>query len=309
MIKILITGGCGFIGSHVADALIARGDSVTILDNLSSGKRSNAPEAAQVIEGDINDEALVQKLAASHDAIIHLAAIASVQLCRDHWLHSHRTNVAGTVSVLDAAARAVHKPPVIYASSAAVYGDNPNLPLAESEIPAPLTSYGLDKLSNEHYAALAFRAHGATSTGLRFFNVYGPRQDPSSPYSGVISIFAQAALNDSGITFLGDGQQTRDFIYVGDIVRLILCALDTPAPQARVFNGCTGNATSLLQLAQTLRDVTGNALSASHGAPRAGDIRHSLGNPRAASEAIGFSARVSLADGLAPLLAALRRTL
>jgi UDP-glucose 4-epimerase len=303
MAHILVTGGCGFIGSHVAEALLARGDHVTILDNLSSGLRSNAPAGATLIEGDINDAPLVRELAAAHSGIVHLAAIASVQQCRDHWLTSHRTNVGGTISVLDAAAHASHKPPVIYASSAAVYGDNPRIPLAESEMPAPLSSYGLDKLANEHYAAHAWSAYGVASVGLRFFNVYGPRQDPASPYSGVISIFANAARQNKPITFLGDGEQTRDFIYVGDVAQLVLASIANARESAQVLNGCTGKATSLLQLADTLRTLTGAALPSHHAAPRAGDIRHSLGNPERTRAHVDFVAKTPLHDGLATLIA------
>jgi UDP-glucose 4-epimerase len=303
MAQILVTGGCGFIGSHVAEALLARGDHVTILDNLSSGVRGNAPTGATLIEGDINNEALVRELVAAHSGIVHLAAIASVQQCRDQWLASHRTNVSGTISIFDAAARAAHKPPVIYASSAAVYGDNPRIPLAESEMPAPLSSYGLDKLANEHYAAHAWRAYGVASVGLRFFNVYGPRQDPSSPYSGVISIFANAARKNAPITLLGDGEQTRDFIYVGDIAELVLASLASAHEGATLLNGCTGNSTSLLQLAATLRTLTGATMPAQHASPRAGDIRHSLGNPKQARAHAGFVAKTPLYDGLATLIA------
>lgn len=304
MARFLVTGGCGFIGSHLADALVQAGHHVTILDNLSSGKRDNAPGEASFIEGDILDAALVEKLCAQSDAVVHLAAIASVQRCHDEWLASHKTNLTGSITVLDAAARAAHKPRVVYASSAAVYGDNPNLPLAETEAPAPQTSYGLDKLSCEHYAAHAFRAYGLSSVGLRFFNVYGPRQDPASPYSGVISKFVHAATARQPITYFGDGEQTRDFIYVADIVRLILAALQC-APGAHVLNGCTGSALSLKQLAQLLRTLTNAALPETHAPARPGDIRHSLGNPAHAAALCGFQAATTPPEGLAQLLAAL----
>lgn len=303
MAKILVTGGAGFIGSHVVAALLARGDEVTVLDDLSTGKRENISTNVPLVVESICSEPWVRELVAQHDSVIHLAAIASVQKCRDEWLASHHTNVGGTVALFEAAAKAPHKPPIIYASSAAVYGDNPNLPLSETATPAPLTSYGMDKWANERYAALAWQHYQVPSVGLRFFNVYGPRQDPTSPYSGVISKFAEAAHANAGITFFGDGEQTRDFIYVGDVVRLVLGALGKCTQEARVFNGCTGHATSLRQLAETLRTLTSAALPATHQPARAGDIRHSLGNPDAANQWLSHKASTSLAEGLGQLLA------
>ncbi len=300
---ILITGGAGFIGSHVADALIARGDSVHILDNLSTGKRENLPASASFTEGDVADDALVATLAESADAVIHLAAIASVPACEANWMQAHRTNAYGTVSVLNAAAKSAKKPRVVYASSAAVYGDNDALPLRETEPPRPISVYGMDKYVSEREAEIVHARFGVHSVGLRFFNVYGPRQDPKSPYSGVISIFADAARSHKAITFFGDGSQTRDFIYVGDIVRLIIAALSAPEGAHRV-NGCTGRATSLLTLAQTLREITGAPLPATHEAARTGDITHSLGDASYSAELLGFRASTALHDGLRQLLAA-----
>jgi UDP-glucose 4-epimerase len=208
------------------------------------------------------------------------------------------------VTVLDAAR--ARKPPVIYASSAAVYGDNADLPLCETAATTPLSAYGLDKLSGEHNAAIAWKFHGVPSVGLRFFNVYGPRQDASSPYSGVISKFMANAQASAPLTFFGDGAQTRDFIYVGDIVQLLVTAAASTMSGARVFNGCTGVATSLRQLAtaigDAIGDAAGTAITTHHAAAREGDIRHSLGNPGAAHEALGFRATTALADGLKNLI-------
>ncbi len=297
---ILVTGGCGFIGSHVVDALLARGDRVTVLDDLSSGTRANLAPQAQLMVGDVADEATVTPLVAAADAVVHLAAIASVPLCTQHWLHAHRTNLTGTVTVLYAArGRSI---PVVYASSAAVYGDNPALPLAETATTQPLSAYGLDKLCSEKNAAIAWQFHGVPSVGLRFFNVYGPRQDARSPYSGVISQFVARARAGEPLTFFGDGEQTRDFIYVGDIVALILAALNT-SEGARVYNGCTGHPTSLKQLAAAVTDATAQRLTTQHEAPRTGDIRHSLGDPTLAQRELGFMANTTLAEGLAQLVA------
>lgn len=296
--NILVTGGCGFIGSHVVDALVARGDSVTVLDDLSSGTRENLDLTTPFVKGSVADAALVKSLGAKVDAIIHLAAIASVQVCENEPARAHRTNVEGTNAVF--AAATVRGIPVVYASSAAVYGDNSNLPLAENETPKPLGNYGKHKLENE---ATAKRYAGRVpSVGLRFFNVYGPRQDPRSPYSGVISIFVAKAKAVEPLTFFGDGDQTRDFIYVGDIVRLILAALDK-AKGVAVLNGCTGRATSLKQLAAAVGEAVGNPPTTHHADARVGDIRHSLGNPEKALKTIGFTAETSLHDGLKALVA------
>ena len=298
--KLLITGGCGFIGSHLADACVANGHSVTILDNLSTGDRANAPAAATLIVGDITDAAQVATLVAEADAVFHLAAVASVDACREDWLAAHRTNMLGSITVLDAAR--ANATPVIYASSAAIYGDNRTLPLTEDATPNPLSNYGLDKLSLERYAAMAWKTYQLPSVGLRFFNVYGPRQDPRSPYSGVISKFMSNAATGTPLTFFGDGEQTRDFIYVGDIVRLLLAALGylqrPNAGGAAVFNGCTGIATSLKQLANMIETVAKTPLATQHAAPRAGDIQHSLGSPAAAQAALNFYASVAMIDGL-----------
>ncbi|MFZ4541217.1 MAG: NAD-dependent epimerase/dehydratase family protein [Rickettsiales bacterium] len=298
--SILVTGGCGFIGSHVVDALVARGETLSVLDNLSSGNRENLNPAATLVEGDVADAELVTSLVAKVDAVVHLAAVASVEQCTNQWLEAHRTNLTGTVTILNAAKG--KKIPVVYASSAAIYGDNPNLPLSENEVPNPLSAYGLDKLSCEKQAALGWNFHGIPSVGLRFFNVYGPRQDARSPYSGVISKFVSNARATLPLTFFGDGEQTRDFIYVGDIVRLILAGLDARAG-AQVFNGCTGKATSLKQLAAAIGDAVGHSITTAHAEARTGDIRHSLGSPALAANTLKFTAVTSLAEGLKQLVA------
>lgn len=298
--QILLTGGCGFIGSHVADRLVADGHIVTVVDDLSSGTREKLNNTATLVVGNVTDAGMMQTLIAKADAVIHLAAIASVQVCNEQWLHAHRTNLTGTVTILDAArARNI---PVVYASSAAVYGDNPNLPLSETAATAPLSAYGLDKLSCEHNAAIAWKYHGVPSVGLRFFNVYGPRQDATSPYSGVISKFAANARAGKPLTIFGDGEQTRDFIYVGDIVELIMAALKH-TNGATIYNGCTGTATSLKQLAAAIGDTLGHRLTVTHETARDGDIRHSLGDAKQAAIDLKFTATTSLAAGLKQLLA------
>jgi UDP-glucose 4-epimerase len=298
MSKFLITGGCGFIGSHLADALVARGHTVCILDDLSTGRRENAPASAALIVGDVADGALVRSIMSTVDGCFHLAAIASVQRSVDDWLGAHRTNLTGTIAVFDAARQAERRLPVVYASSAAVYGDNPNTPLPETAACRPLTAYGADKLGCELHANVAWQVHGVPTFGLRFFNVYGPRQDPSSPYSGVISIFADRVATQQPITIFGDGHQVRDFIFVSDVVAHLIAAMERSQSGAQVLNVCTGRATSVAQLALAMGNLIGRRPEISYAPARAGDIKVSVGDPALASQVLGFQATYSLVDGL-----------
>lgn len=303
----LVTGGCGFIGSHLADALLAEGHAVRILDDLSSGKRANKPDAAELIVGDVADAAVVEAAMRGVDGCFHLAAIASVERGNQDWLGTHRVNLTGTITVMDAARRA-GPVPVVYASSAAVYGDNPALPLNEDATPLPLSAYGADKLGCELHARVAGLVHAVPTTGLRFFNVYGPRQDPASPYSGVISIFCDRLRAGRGVTVFGDGEQTRDFVFVADVVRALLAAMRAVSRQARVFNVCTGRATSVTDLARATAEVLGVGPAIGFGPARPGDIRASLGDPSAAREGLGFAAETMLRDGLGRTLAVIGAT-
>jgi UDP-glucose 4-epimerase len=302
----LVTGGAGFIGSHLVDALLARGDQVRVLDDLSTGKRENLDSAATLIVGDVADAACVARAMQGVDGCFHLAAIASVQLGNSDWLGTHRANLTGAITVFDAARRAKSNQtvPVVYASSAAVYGDSTESPLAESARTRPLSAYGADKLGCELHGRVAAHVHGVRTVGCRFFNVYGPRQDPGSPYSGVISIFFNRIGSGQGITIFGDGGQTRDFIYVADVVRALLAALSQEAADSAVFNICTGRATSLVQLAASVGRVFGREPAITFAPGRAGDIRASLGNPAAARAALGFEAAILLDDGLRLMSAA-----
>ena len=295
----LVTGGAGFIGSHLAAALIARGDRVWVLDDLSTGKRENLPQGAELMVGDVADAATVGRAMQGADGCFHLAAIASVQRCNEDWAGSHRVNQTGSVNVFEAV-REGHRP-VVYASSAAVYGDNPDLPLIETAATRPLSAYGADKLGSELHGRVASHVHGVPTTGCRFFNVFGPRQDPASPYSGVIAIFANRIANGQDITFFGDGGQERDFIYVADVVRHLLAAMDRLRSGEKggdVFNVCTGRSTTVRQLAETIAGLIGWRLDARLAPPRAGDIRRSLGNPGRAVELLGVRAETGLAEGL-----------
>lgn len=300
MATYLVTGGLGFIGSHLCHALAGRGDEVRILDDLSTGRREYAPDAAEVIIGDVGDRETVAGAMRGVDGCFHLAAVASVEKSTADWHACHRVNVGGTVAVLDAARAARNgKPaPVVFASSAAVYGDNPDVPLAETATTAPLSPYGIDKLGSEMHVGVASTMHGVAATSLRFFNVYGPRQDPKSPYSGVIAIFAERLARAESVDIFGDGEQSRDFIFVGDVARHLLAAMDGIGEHTGVFNVCTGHATTVLDLAATIARICGAKLETRFGAPRPGDIRASVGDPARAEAAFAIKARTPLPQGL-----------
>lgn len=301
----LVTGGCGFIGSHLVEALLARGDHVRVLDNLSTGKRENA-RGAELIVGDITDFKAVVDAVADVDGCFHLAAIASVELGRTDWLGTHRTNLTGTINLFEAVRRVRGEKtvPIIYASSAAVYGDCNALPISESERPSPLSAYGADKLGCELHAKVGWHVHGLPSVGLRFFNVFGPRQDASSPYSGVISVFGDRLRAGRGLDIFGDGGQTRDFIYVKDVVRGLLTAMGH-REGAAIFNVCTGIGTSIRDLAMLMAKLYGRTPIIAHGPERVGDIRTSVGDPALAARALGFAAATTLSDGLKETVASL----
>ena len=298
----LVTGGAGFIGSHLCDALTRRGDTVRVLDDLSTGRRSNLAPGATLIEGDVADPAAVAAAMDGVDGCFHLAAIASVEKGITDWLGTHRANLTGTIAVFDAIRRQGRKIPVVYASSAAVYGDAP-VPIAETAPKAPLSAYGADKFGCEFHARVASHVHGIPNVGLRFFNVYGPRQDPKSPYSGVISIFCERIAAGLPISIFGDGQQTRDFVYVTDVIRALLAAMALKPADSPVFNVCTGIPTSVAGLADLIAELAGKPLRAHTKPPRAGEIRHSLGQMEAAVRVLGTRARVALRTGLAEVLA------
>lgn len=300
MARYLVTGGCGFIGSHLADALVADGHEVRILDDLSTGKRENPPREASIIVGDVSDAATVQAAAEGVDGIFHLAAIASVQQSNEDWAGTHRVNLTGAINVFEAARTASNgaPAPVVYVSSAAVYGDNPDVPLSEEAETRPLTAYGADKFGCELHARVAHQVHNVPVAGIRFFNIYGPRQDPSSPYSGVISIFTDRIGAQQGITIFGDGEQTRDFVYVGDAIRFLRAAMDDAKTEPEIYNVCTGKQISVKRLAEVIGDIAECPPSITYADARPGDIRHSAGNPTKARERLGVVAETAIEDGL-----------
>lgn len=302
--RYLVTGGCGFIGSHTAAALLARGDDVRILDNLSSGKIRNKPADAELIVGDIVDSITVAKAVNGVDGVFHFAAVASVDRCNRDWASSHRTNLAGTVTIFEAArhARRDGPVPVVYASSAAVYGRSADVPLREIDCARPESPYGADKLGCELHAAAGLRVHGLRTCGVRFFNVYGPGQDSRSPYSGVISIFCDHARTNREITIFGDGRQTRDFVHVDDAVGGVLAAMDRCPDGAGVVNICTGYGTSLLELVGYIDRHLQRRTRLVFAERRPGDIEMSVGDPSFAAEHIGFRAHTTILSGLGRLL-------
>jgi UDP-glucose 4-epimerase len=302
MATVLVTGGCGFVGSHLCAALRARGDRVRVLDDLSSGTEGNLAPGATLLIGDVSRPATVRQAMAGVDACFHLAAMPAVEHGMQDWFGTHRTNLSGTVALLEAA-----KPrgiPVVYASSAAVYGDSRMLPLREDAAARPLSALGADKLGCEQHALVAGHAHRVPTAGLRLFNVYGPRQNPNSPYAGVVPVFCDRMMRGHMVEILGDGYQTRDFVYVGDVVAMLLAAMRVVSLAAPVFNVCTGQSTSVLALAALVAELCDRPLELRHRPARPGDIRHSFGEPLwARSRLAAGHPATPLRDGLAETLA------
>ena len=302
---VLVTGGAGFIGSHLVDALLERGYAVRVLDDLSTGKRSNLPldnPRVELIEGDVADAALVARAAIGCQAVAHLAAVASVQASVDDPVRTHQSNFVGTLNVCEAMRQAGIKR-VLFASSAAVYGNNgEGESILEDTPKAPLTPYAADKLSSEYYLDFYHRQHGLEPVVFRFFNIFGPRQDPSSPYSGVISIFCERAEKGLPIAIFGDGEQTRDFVYVGDLASILVQALELPDVQSGAINVGLNQATTLNQLLMALSQVVGDLPAISYLPARSGDIRHSRANNQRLLERFKFPEPTPLNVGLARLL-------
>ena len=296
----LVTGGAGFIGSHIVEALVATGCRVTVLDNLSSGHKSNIEpyiDRIRFIEGDIGDESVMGEAAAGCEFVFHHAAVVSVTQTVDDPVFSTGVNDLGTLKVLESARQNKVKR-VVLASSSAIYGDAPQLPKIESMPPHPLSPYAVQKLTNEHYAALYSRLYGLETVCLRYFNVFGPRQDPSSPYSGVISIFIKRGLQGIPPVIYGDGKQTRDFVFVKDVVQANLLAATKPSLNARVFNIGTSKSIEINYLWELAAKLTACKKPAEYDEPRPGDIVHSLAGIEKARNDLGFQPGVSFEKGL-----------
>jgi nucleoside-diphosphate-sugar epimerase len=294
----LVTGGGGFIGSHLAEALLARGDHVRVADNFLTGKRENLEHlrGVEIVEGDLADPALARKAVAGVDYVLHQAAIPSVPRSIDDPLTSHRSNVDGALNVL-VAARDAGVRRVVNAGSSSVYGDAAVLPKHEGLAPNPQSPYALQKLMVERYATMFTKLYGLETVTIRYFNVFGPRQDPNSAYTGVISIFLKALLEGRPSTIHGDGEQTRDFTYVANVVDGVLRACTAPA-SGMVINVATGGRVSLNELYATLSRLAGVSIEPVYGAVRAGDVKHSQADITRARDVLGYEPKVSLEEGL-----------
>lgn len=301
----LVTGGAGFIGSHICDRLLADGHRVRILDNFSTGKHENLPdsEAVEIIEGDVGDYDTVTTAMQAVDAVYHEAAIASVPETIDAPLASERVNYRGTLHVLEAARHARVKR-VVFASSAAVYGDLPELPKHENMPVKPLSPYAVDKLASEHACQIYTRLHGLETVSLRYFNVFGPRQDPSSPYSGVISIFSDHLKQGKQPTIYGDGEQTRDFVFVSDVVEANIRAGTSTAAAGRAINVANGGKLSINELLKTICQIKGEPFAPEYQLARQGDIRHSRADISSAREYLDWRPTVGFEAGLRRLFEA-----
>lgn len=302
MKRYLVTGGAGFIGSTIVRALLERGDFVRVLDNFSTGKHENVAPTAnlrhfELLEGDIRNVDDAAKAVKDIDIIFHEAAFVSVPQSMEDPLPCFEINQHGTEILLEAARKADVKR-VVLASSAAVYGDLDRMPLDEDSPLRPLSPYAVSKRVDELYAEMYTRSFGLDVVALRYFNVYGPRQRPDSMYAAAVPIFARRLLDGKPITIYGDGGQTRDLIYVGDVVRANLLASEHPDAPGQVFNICTGDEIRVIDLVETLMDFFPNAPAPEFAPPRAGDIYRSLGNPAKAEKILGFKAQTSLEDGL-----------
>jgi UDP-glucose 4-epimerase len=300
IMKYIVTGGAGFIGSHIVEELAAQKHEVVILDNLFSGNLENIgpfleKKNVSFVNGSITDLPLLQKTFEGADGIFHEAAIASVPRSIANPLETHEVNLSGTFKVL-AAARECGVKNVVFASSAAVYGDRPGLPKREDMIPETLSPYAVSKLSGEYYCSVFSRLYGVRCISLRYFNVFGPRQDPSSPYSGVISKFITSTLHHRPLVIFGDGAQTRDFVYVKDVVQANIRAMGSG--KTGVFNVACGRRINLLELADTIMEITGITVPVTFGPPSAGDVRDSVADIARAQAAFGYEPTYSVTSGL-----------
>lgn len=301
--KVLVTGGAGFIGSHTVEALLRRGYRVTVLDDFSSGTRKNLPGShprLRVVEGDVRDHDLLTRELSGVSGCIHLAAQVSVANSWADPVQSCEININGFVNLISAMA-VQEVPRCVFASSAAVYGTPTELPIKEHAKQAPIAPYGLEKLTMERYARLFSPHTGTQFTALRYFNVFGPRQDPSSPYSGVITKFSQRLQAGLPVTIFGTGKQTRDFVFVEDIAEANVCALEAGVEGA--FNVSTGKFVSLLQLTEAMGRALGVKPVIEFDAEQAGDIRDSCGDNTKIIHRLGFAPAWNLDEGLGLLLA------
>lgn len=299
MATYLVTGGAGFIGSHLVEELLRRGESVRIADNFSTGVRANIPSnrGVEVFDGDVADEEMAARAVAGCDYVLHQAAIPSVPRSVAEPMATHRANVDGTLSILVAARDAGVKR-VVFAGSSSVYGNSAVLPKREDMRPSPLTPYALQKLVSEQYCQMFTALYGLETVTTRYFNVFGPRQQPGSPYSGVISLFIEALASGRRPIIHGDGRQTRDFTYVGDVVQGVLAACTAPGVAGEVLNVAVGGRISLLELVRTLQVLLKTDLEPEFSNAREGDVRDSQADIVKARQKLGFEPKTPLDEGL-----------
>lgn len=296
----LVTGGAGFIGSSIVRTLVERGDTVRALDDFSTGKPGNLAEVAgsiDVVEGSVADEVLVRRAVEGVDYVLHQGALASVPRSVEDPLASNLANVTGTLTLLVAARDAKVKR-VVYAASSAAYGDQPALPKVESMAPSPLSPYAVSKLAGEYYCQAFTACYGLETVSLRYFNIYGPRQDPESVYAAVIPKFITAMLAGERPTIFGDGEQSRDFTFVEDAIAANLLACTAPNAAGQVVNVACGERYSLNELVAALNRILGTAIEPIYAAPRAGDVKHSQADIGAARALLGYEPRCSFEEGL-----------
>jgi UDP-glucose 4-epimerase len=302
----LVTGGAGFIGSHLVTRLVNQGEAVRVFDNFSTGSAANLTtvrDRIALVKGDLRDRDIVRRAVEGVGVVFHQAALSTVQGSIQDPQSTLDVNITGTLNVLEAACDAGCQR-VVFASSASVYGDAPGLPKVESMVPRPLSPYAISKLAGEHLCSVFTRVHGLETVALRYFNVFGPGQDASSPYSGVISRFLLALREGSRPTIYGDGEQTRDYVYVDNVVDANLQAAFTAEAAGRVFNIASGQAVTLNRLLATMAELTGGDARANHEPERPGDIRHSLADISAARETLGYFVKVPLEVGLTETVSA-----
>ena len=296
----VVTGGGGFIGSHIVEELLRRNETVKVIDNFSTGKRENVVHfagRAEVVEADIPETNNLVDLLKGADYVIHQAAIPSVPKSMIDPIKSHRANVNGTLKLLVASRDAGVKR-VVYASSSSLYGDSPTLPKHEGMMPNPLSPYGAQKLFGEIYCQVFTRAYGLETVSLRYFNVFGPRQDATSQYSGVLALFIPAVLQDKNPTIYGDGEQSRDFTYVKNVAEANLLACTVPGVAGQVFNVACGDRITVNSMLQQINKITGKDITPFYAEPRAGDIKHSQADITRAKEDLGYQPNVTFEEGL-----------
>ncbi len=299
MAQYLVTGGAGFIGSHLVEELLRRGERVRVVDSLVTGKRENLAHIPQVefVHGDLSDIEVARRVVQGVDYVLHQAAIPSVPRSVEDPITSNRNNIDASLNVL-VAARDAGVRRVVYAGSSSAYGNQPTLPKVETMVTDPLSPYALQKLVAEQYCRMFTQLYGLETVTIRYFNVFGPRQDPSSPYSGVISVFVSALVEGRRPKIYGDGEQTRDFTYVANVVDGVLRACHAPDASGEVINVATGGRISLNELFRTVRDLTGAKGDPIYEDPRTGDVRDSQADIGKARRLLGYEPLVRLADGL-----------